>query len=153
MFITGILFCMGMGSIRFIVIKTILWSTRNVGQCPTWWSPCRTSVAPSIQRPLLVPCSNAAKTRNPLKLAGVPQTNEMISGASRPKFTILWGHLEEILLLNKFFPIVDTCHSCEDIARQSCAMMPTWRFLATFCVPYLQRAASSTFQTCILNSH
>jgi len=26
----------------------------------------------------------------------------------------------EILLLNKFFfPIVDTCHSCEDIARQS----------------------------------
>ena len=50
-----------------------------------------------------VPCSNAAKTKNPLKLAGLPQTNEMISAASRPKFTILWGHLEEILLLNKFF--------------------------------------------------
>ena len=32
--------------------------------------------------------SNAAKTRNPLKLAGVPQTNETIS-ASRPKFTRL----------------------------------------------------------------
>jgi len=38
-----------------------------------------------------VPCSNAAKTRNPLKLAGVPQTNETISAASGPKFTILWG--------------------------------------------------------------
>ena len=50
-----------------------------------------------------VPCSNAAKTRNPLKLPGVPQTNETISAASGPKFTILWGHLEEILLLNKFF--------------------------------------------------
>ena len=50
-----------------------------------------------------VPCSNADKTRNPLKLPGVPQTNEMISAASGPKFTILWGHLEEILLLNKFF--------------------------------------------------
>ena len=50
-----------------------------------------------------VPCSNAAKTRNPLKLAGVPQTNEMISAASEPKFTILWGHVENILLLNKFF--------------------------------------------------
>ena len=50
-----------------------------------------------------VPCSNAAKTPNPLKFAGVPQTNETISAASRPKFTILWGHLEEILLLNKFF--------------------------------------------------
>ena len=50
-----------------------------------------------------VPCSNAAKTRNPLKLIGVPQTNETISAASRPKFTILRGHVEEILLLNKFF--------------------------------------------------
>ena len=36
-----------------------------------------------------VPCSNAAKTRNPLKLAGVPQTNEKISAASGSKFTIL----------------------------------------------------------------
>ena len=52
-----------------------------------------------------LPCSNAAKTRNPLKLPG------------GPKFTILWGHVEEILLLNKFFfPIVDTCLICEDIA-------------------------------------
>ena len=36
-----------------------------------------------------MPCSNAAKTRNPLKLTGVPQTNERISTASRAKFTIL----------------------------------------------------------------
>jgi len=50
-----------------------------------------------------VPCSNAAKTRKPLKLAEVPQTNESISAASKPKFTILWGHVEEMLLLNKFF--------------------------------------------------
>ena len=49
-----------------------------------------------------VPCSNAAKTRNPLKYAGVPQTTGSISAASGPKFVILWGHLEEILLLNKF---------------------------------------------------
>ena len=34
-------------------------------------------------------CSNATKTRNPLKFAGVPQTNETISAASGPKFTIL----------------------------------------------------------------
>jgi len=34
-------------------------------------------------------CSSAAKTRNPLKFAGVPQTNETISAASGPKFTIL----------------------------------------------------------------
>ena len=71
-----------------------------------------------------MPCSNAAKTRKPLKVAGVPQVPEMISAASGPKFTILWAHVEEILLLNKFFPIVDTCLSCEDIARQSCGMVP-----------------------------
>jgi len=65
----------------------------------------------------------------------VPQTNETISAASGPKFTILWGHLEDILQLNKFFPIVDACLSCEDIARQICAMVPRWRFLATFLHP------------------
>ena len=98
-----------------------------------------------------VPCSNGAKTRNPLKLPGVPQTNETISAASGPKFTILSGHVEEVLLLNKFFfPIVDTYLSSEDMARQSCAMVSKWRF---FCVLYFQRAACRTFQTCILNSH
>jgi len=50
-----------------------------------------------------MPCSNAAKTRKPLKEAGVPQTPEMISATSGSKFTILWGHVEEILLLNNFF--------------------------------------------------
>ena len=59
------------------------------------------------------PDGRPAKTRKPLKVAGVPQTPETISAASRPKFTILWGHVEDILLLNKFFPIVDKCLSCE----------------------------------------
>jgi len=36
-----------------------------------------------------VPCSNAAKKRNPLKFAGVPQTRQQISAASGLKFTIL----------------------------------------------------------------
>jgi len=49
-----------------------------------------------------VPCSNyAVKTRNPLKLAAMPQTTGSILAASGPKFTILCGHLE-ILLLNFF---------------------------------------------------
>jgi len=75
--------------------------------------------------------------------------------------------VEDILLLKKFFPIVDMCLSCEDIARQSCAMVPRWRFLATFLRPVtvtgtagvkesllcFQRAACSRFQTGILNSH
>jgi len=97
-----------------------------------------------------VSCSNAAKTRNPLKFAGVPQTRQWISVVSKPKFTILSGHMEEVLLFNKFFPIVDACLSSEDIARQSCATVQKWRF---FCVLYFQRAACSTFHTYILNSH
>ena len=56
-------------------------------------------------------CSNAAKARNPFKLVGVLQTGS-ISAASEPKFTILWEHLEEILLLNTFFTILDMCLSC-----------------------------------------
>ena len=70
-----------------------------------------------------------------MKFVGEPQTPEPISAVSGPKFTILWGRVEEILVLNKFFPIVDMCLNCEDIARQSCAMVPRWRFLATFLRP------------------
>jgi len=82
-----------------------------------------------------VPCSNTAKTRNLLKLAGVPQTNKTITAASAPKFTILCGHVQEILLLATIFQIVDTCLNCEDIARQSCAMVPRWRFFGKFLRP------------------
>ena len=50
-----------------------------------------------------LPRSNTAKTRKPLKAAGVPQTPEMILAASGPKFTILWEHVGKILLSNSFF--------------------------------------------------
>ena len=43
-----------------------------------------------------VSCSNVAKTRNSLKFAGVPQTPELISAVSGPKFTISKGHLRVI---------------------------------------------------------
>jgi len=51
-------------------------------------------------------CSNLAKTRNPLKFAGVSQTRQPISAVSRPKFTILWEHVVEILLFNTFFRLL-----------------------------------------------
>ena len=65
------------------------------------WSPLF-NAAVWLKPTTRVLCSNGAKTQNPLKFAGVPQTNKKNS-ASGPKFTILWGHVEEILLLNKFF--------------------------------------------------
>jgi len=98
---------------------------------------------PSVQRRKVwltpttrVPCSNAAKTRNPLKFAGVPQTGKPISAVSGPTFTTLWEHMEDILLFTKFsFPIVDTCLSSEDTARQNCAMVLKWRILCDFLHP------------------
>ena len=47
-----------------------------------------------------------------------------VMGRSGPKLTILSGHVEELLLFNNFFPIVDTYRIYEDIARQCCAMVP-----------------------------
>jgi len=84
-----------------------------------------------------------AKTRTLLKFAGVgvPQTRQPVSAVSGPKFTILRGYVEEILLFNNFFPIVDTYLNCEDIARQGFAM--DGQFLRSFCVLYFQRTAYS----------
>jgi len=43
--------------------------------------------------------------------------------------------VEEILLLNKFFSIVDMCLSCEDVALQSCPMVPRWPIFGDFLGP------------------
>ena len=97
-----------------------------------------------------MPCSNAAKTRNPYKLPGVPQTNERISAARGPKFTILLGHMEEeVLLLKIFFRL--SIHAL--IAKIWPDKFVRWCRDGDFCVLYLQRAACSAFQTCVLNSH
>jgi len=40
--------------------------------------------------------------------------------------------MEDTLLFNICFPFVDMCLSCEDIARQSCAMVPRWRIFWRF---------------------
>jgi len=41
--------------------------------------------------------------RKTLKFPVVPQTGKPVSVVSRPKIAILWAHVEEILLFNKFF--------------------------------------------------
>ena len=71
-----------------------------MGQCPTGWPPCRILVAPSVQRCKVwltpstrVPCNNAAKTRNPLKFAGVPKLanrSQPLVGRSSPYHEGMW---------------------------------------------------------------
>jgi len=83
-----------------------MWADAQRAGCPAEyrWRPL-INAAKFGSRPILecAAYSNDAKTRKPLKLAGVPQSNEKISAASTPKFIILWGHVEEIYLLKKFF--------------------------------------------------
>ena len=98
-------------------------------------------------------CSNKAKTRKPLKVAGVPQTRQSISAASGPKFTILWAHMEEILLLNKFFRLSISALFAKIQPNKVVRWCQDGDFLRHFCVLYFQRATCNTFRTCILNSH
>jgi len=103
-------------------------------------------VAPSVQRRKVwltlttcLPCSNAAKTRKLFKFVGakLPDSSQPLVGRSSPYH----GEIcRTYCCLTSFFPIVDTCLSCEDIVRQSCWMVFRWRFLATFLRPVFQRA-------------
>ena len=90
-----------------------------------------------------MPCSNAAKTPNPLKLAGVPQTKETISAASGLKFAISCGRVEEVFLLNKFF---SDCRYVPYLRRYSPIKLCDGAQMANlFFAPVFQQAACSTF--------
>ena len=105
-----------------------------------WLTPTTRVRAVTLPRP---------ETR--LNLQGCPKLangSQPLVGRSSPCYEVIWRGYRRLTIC---FPIVDTCLSCEDTARQSCAIVPKWRF---FCVLlYFQRAACSTFQTCILNSY
>jgi len=63
----------------------------------------------------------------------LPDRSQPLVDRSSPYYGTSGGDIA--CCLTSFFPIVDTCLSCEDIARQSCAIVPRWRFLATFLRP------------------
>jgi len=91
-----------------------------------------------------VPYSNAAKTRNPLKFAGFPKLtkrSQPLVGRSSPYCKDLWGRY---CCLTSFFPIVDTCLSCEDIApTKLCngAQMANFCIIFASCICSEPRAA------------
>ena len=57
--------------------------------------------------------------------------SQPLMGRSSPYCADMWGRY----CFNTFFPIVNTCLSCDDIARQSCAMVPRWRSFGNFLRP------------------
>jgi len=103
--------------------------------------------------PLLECRAETLSRRETVETFGCPKLVnrcQPLVGQSSPYCEDMW---RRYCCLTFFFTIVNTCLSCEDIARQSCAMVPRWRFLATFLRPVFQRAVCSRFQTCMLNSH
>ena len=52
-----------------------------------------------------------------------------------------------------FFPIADKCHICEDIARQSCAMVPRCRIFGDFLGRAFPASRVQHFKTCNQNSY
>jgi len=95
----------------------------------------------NIVVPFLTQCRCRAVTlprrETSWNLLGCPKLtkgSQPLEGRSSPYCKDMW---RRYCCLTSFFPIVDTCLSCEDIARRSCAMVPRWRFLATFLRPLL----------------
>jgi len=88
-----------------------------------------------------------------LKFAGVPKLvnrSQPLMGRSSPYCDDMW---KRYCCLSGFFRL----SICALVAKIQPDKVVRWcpdgDFLATFCVLYFQRAACSTFQTCILNSH
>ena len=99
-------------------------------------------MAPSVQRRnvWLTPTTRCRAVTLPRRetrgnLQGCPKwsnRSQPLMGRSSPHYEDMW---RTYCCLTRFFPIVDMCLSCEDMARQSCAMVPRWGFLATFLRP------------------
>jgi len=122
-------------------------STSQIRLYTTLWCVCtqKPQVLKNIRRVTLASSDSLRKNPTELECGGVigvqqvfsdcrymPQLRryswtklcQQIWAISRPKFTILSEHVEEVLLFNNFFPIVDTCLRSKDIAGQNCVMVP-----------------------------
>jgi len=68
-------------------------------------------------------------------LQGCPKLtkrSQPLVGWSSPYYGDMW---RRYCCLTSFFPIVYTCLRCEDIAWQSCGMVPRWRLSGDFLRP------------------
>jgi len=95
---------------------------------------------------------------NSLGCPKLPNRSQPLVGWSSPYCGDIW---RRHCWLTSFFPIVNMCLRCEDIARQSCAMVHRWQFFASYlrpvfpasCVQHISELCAALFLTCILNSH
>jgi len=91
------------------------WRAPSVQRCKVWLTPTTRCRAETLPR---------RETHS--NLEGCPKLvnrSQPLLGRSSPYYEDMW---RTYCSLTSFFPIVDMCLSCEDIARQSCAMVPRW---------------------------
>jgi len=69
---------------------------------------------------------------NLLEYPKLPDRSQLLLGRSSPYFQDIWRRYS---CLTSFFPIVDTCLTCEDIAWQSCTMVHRWWHFGDFLRP------------------
>jgi len=69
---------------------------------------------------------------NQLVCPKLTDRSQPLVGQSSPYCENMWRRYR---CLTSFFPIVDTCLSCEDMARQSCATLPRLWFYGEFLGP------------------
>jgi len=113
---------------------TRMWDNAQHDGRPAEYRSCPLFNAAKFGWRPLVECPTVTLSRRETRwnLLGCPK----LANRSQPrKFTILWRQCGEELLFNRFFSIVHTCLSCEDIARQSCAMVLRWRIFGKFLGP------------------
>ena len=84
----------------------------------------------------LIKCHAVTKPRRETRrnMMGCPKPanrSQPLVGRSSP-YCDMW---RRYCCLTSFFPIVNMCLSCEDIARQSCAMVPRWPIFGDFLGP------------------
>ena len=134
---------------------------KNVGQCPTWWSPCRIYMAPSVQRRKvwLTPTTRCRAVMLPRRetswnLQGSPKLvnrSHPLVGRRSPYCGDMW---RTYCCLTSFF---SDCRYVPQLRRYSLTKLCDGAQMAIFgdffCVLCFKRAACSRFQTCILNSH
>jgi len=108
-----------------------MWANAQRDGCPSEyrWRPLF-NAAKFGWRPLLE-CRAVTLPRRESRwnLQGCPKLanrSHPLVGQSPPYYEDMWRRYR---CLTCFFPIVDICISCEDTARQICAMVPKWRFL------------------------
>ena len=146
-----------------VFIKTLWWS-RYLLQLELWANAQRDGrPAEHRWRPLfngavwLTPTSTCRAVTLPRRetiwnvvgCSKVTKRSQPLVGRSSPYCGDIW---RTYCCLTSFFPIVDRCLSCEDIARQSCTMVRRSRFFATF-ASCISASRVQHFQICIINLH